>query len=98
MTTDANVANLKAQAGGFLIYAGSQPVVLGTFTTTWNGTNGTLQEDVDAQLEAATSYTTGMIPNFTVSSDNDDLNMAESASGTKLLVAVTWGPAYRAYV
>jgi hypothetical protein len=71
---------------------------LGAFTTTWNGTNGTLTENYDAQIEAATSVTHGFIDRFTASSDNDDLNMAESVSGTKQLVAVTWGPAYNAYV
>lgn len=93
-TTDANVANIKAQAGGFLIYAGGQLATLGTFTTTWNGTNGTLTENYDAQTEAATSVTHGFISQFSASSDQDDVNMAESTSGTKQLVVVSWGPPY----
>lgn len=89
-TTDANCADVKVQAGGCLIYIGGQHATLGTFTTTWNGTDA-VTENVDAQLEAAASYTFGHI-NITVSSDASDLNMAESVSGTKRLVAVSLGP------
>jgi hypothetical protein len=90
-TTDANVANQKLLAGGFAIYVGAQHAVLGTFTTTWNE-NGTVTEDVDAQLEAAASYTMGRIATVTISSDNGDVNLAESTSGTKRLAVATWGP------
>lgn len=91
-TVDANLVKLKVQAGGCLIYAGSQLATLGTFTTTWDGTDGVV-EDVDAQLEATSSYTAGHI-NVTVSTDNSNLNLAESVSGTKCLAAVTFGPPY----
>jgi hypothetical protein len=89
-TTNANIADLKVQAGGFLIYAGGQLSTLGTFTTTWGGAE-TVIEDVDAQLESASSYTAGHF-NVTESTDVNDLNLAESTSGTKRLVAATWGP------
>ncbi len=89
-TTNANAADQKVQANGFLIYSGGQLATLGTFTTTWNGTDAVV-EDVDAQLEAASSYTAGHI-NITNSTDVSDLDMAESTSGTKRLVVGTWGP------
>ena len=89
-TTDANIANLQVQAGGCLIYAGGQVATLGTFTTTWNGVDA-VTEDIDAQIEAFGSYTSGRIA-VTESSSASDLNMAESVSGAKRLVAATWGP------
>lgn len=88
--TDAVISNVKVQAGGFLIYAGGQNATLGTFTTTWTGPDA-VTEDVDAQLESAASYTMGRI-DTTVSSDQDDLTLAESVSGTKRLVCASWGP------
>lgn len=92
-TTDANIADIAIQAGGCLIYVGGQHATLGDFTTTWNGTD-TLVEDVDAQLESASSYTTGSIASAVVSSAISDINMAESVSGQKRLAVATWGPAY----
>lgn len=89
-TTDANAANCPVSASGFLIYAGGQHATLGTFITTWTGADAVV-ENVDAQLESAASYTMGHIV-ITTSSDLDDLNMAESASGTKRLSVGTWGP------
>lgn len=88
--TNANVANLKVQAGGFLIYVGGQHATLGTFATTWNGVDA-VTEDADAQLESAASYTMGRVV-VTESTDLSDLDLAESVSGTKRLVATTWGP------
>jgi hypothetical protein len=91
--TDANVANIKVQAGGFLIYGGGQHATLGAFTTTWNGAGGeSVTEDVDAQLEATASYTMGRIATILRSDDLGDVNMAEDTSGTKRLVVVSWGP------
>lgn len=89
-TSDAQLLNWRQRDGGFLIYSGGQLATLGTFTTTWNGTD-TLVEDVDAQLEAASSYTFGHI-NTIISTNVNDLIMAESVSGTKRLVACIWGP------
>lgn len=91
-TTDANVADQKTQAGGFLIYSGGQLSTLGTFTTTWNGQGSdAVTENADAQLEATSSYTNGHI-NITRSDDIGDVNMAESTSGTKRLIVCSWGP------
>ncbi len=90
-TTDANLADLKVVRGGALIYSGGQLSTLGTFTTTWNGTDAVI-EDIDAQLEATSSYTSGHI-NITNSSDISDLNMAESNSGAKRLAAISIYPA-----
>lgn len=92
-TTDANVANVTARAKGCLLYAGGQTATLGTFTTTWGGADAVVK-DVEAQLESATSYTAGHI-NFTVSSNTNAINMAESNSGTKNLVAMSLPPPYR---
>jgi hypothetical protein len=90
-TTNANAANIKTQAGGCIIYSGGQNATLGAFTTTWNGPNGDpVNESVDAQLEAG-SYTSGFI-NITRSNDLGDLNMAETVSGTKRLITVSFGP------
>ena len=91
-TTDATVTNLKAMNGGFIVYAGGQTATLGTFTTTWGGTDA-VTEDVDAQLEAVSSYTTGRI-NITVSSDTLTVTLAESVSGSKDLACCSWGKAY----
>ncbi len=92
--TNANVADMKTQASGFLIYSGGQHATLGTFTTTWNGTEA-VTEDIDAQLESAASYTMGRITTITTSADLNDVNMAQSTSGTKRLVVTTWGPPRR---
>jgi hypothetical protein len=89
-STNAVATDQKAQAGGFLIYSGGQHATVGAFTTTWSGPEA-VTEDVDAQLEAAASYTFGHI-DFTVSSDANDLTLAETVSGTKRLVTVTFGP------
>lgn len=87
-TTNAVVNDLKSVQNGFLIYAGAQLATLGTFTTTWNGTDAVV-EDVDAQLEAASSYTMGHI-NFTeASNDVHDITMAASTSGTKDFAVIT---------
>jgi hypothetical protein len=90
-TTDAVLPNLDVVAGGTLIYAGGQNAVLGTFTTTWSGTDA-VTEDVDAQLEGVASYTMGHISPISVSSNEDDLTLAESASGAKAFIAITYGP------
>jgi hypothetical protein len=89
-TTDANAPDIKCQSGGSIIYSGGQHATLGTFTTTWNGSDA-VTESVDAQLEAAGSYTAGFIP-ITTSADLNDVNMAESTSGTKRLVVMSHGP------
>lgn len=87
--TDAVVSNLQVQAGGYVIYNGGQHATLGTFTTTWGGTDSVV-ESVDAQIEAG-SYTAGYIQ-ITNSTSTNGVTMAESASGTKRLVAASWGP------
>jgi hypothetical protein len=89
-TTNANIANLEVWNGGCLIYCGGQAATLGTFTTTWTGPDAVV-EDVDSQLETAASYTAGHI-NITRSSTQDDLDLAESTSGTKRLWAVCLKP------
>lgn len=86
--SSATAADVKAQAGGFLIYSGGQNATLSTFTVTWNGVDGT-SEQVDAQLEGVASYTSGLI-NFTQSSDGDDLSLAASTSGLKRIAAASW--------
>lgn len=88
-STPATIANLKVQAGGFLVYAGGQNAISGSFTTTWGGVDAVV-EDADAQIETGT-YTSGHI-NATRSSDIDDLVMTQAVSGTKRIVAATWGP------
>lgn len=71
------------------IYVGAQHATLGTFTTTWvpnpAGAQATVTEDVDAQLEAAASYTMGRITRFMVGSELGDVNLTASTSGTKRL-------------
>jgi hypothetical protein len=95
-TNNAQIANLAARARGCLIYAGGQQGTLGAFTTTFTGQ--TVTEDVDAQYETASSYTTGRISDVSVSSDTVTLDLAETVSGTKRLTAATWGPAWGRYV
>jgi hypothetical protein len=94
LANDAVVADQKAQVDGFLIYAGAQLGTLGAFGTTWGGTES-VTEDVDAQLEATSSYTMGNIQRFTVSSDLNDVTLAETVSGAKRLAVTTWGPPKR---
>lgn len=92
-TSNAVISDIKYLTNSFLIYCAAQLSTLGTFTTTWNGTDA-VTEDVDAQLEAASSYTMGHI-NFTeASNDTHDLTLASSASGTKDLVAITMSVPY----
>ena len=52
-TTSAEVVDVIAKAGGFLIYVGSSAAENTTFVTTWQGPEP-LIEDVDAHLEGAT--------------------------------------------
>lgn len=92
-TTNAVVSDIKSMTNGFLVYVGAQLATLGTFTTTWNGTDA-VTEDVDAQLEAASSYTMGHI-NFTEgSNDLHDITLATSASGTKDFSVMTMFASY----
>jgi hypothetical protein len=91
-TTDAT-ASLAVQAGGAIFYVGAQNATLGDYTTTWGGTESVV-EDVDAQLEATSSYTMGHV-NILTSSTNT-LTLAESTSGSKQLSALVLGPAYGA--
>jgi hypothetical protein len=93
LAVDANIANVTAVNKGCLIYGGTQLATLGAFTTTWGGGDA-VTENVDAQLEAATSYTSGNI-NFTVSSNTNAINMAETVSGTKHLLYASFLPPYR---
>ena len=88
--TNATVANVKAVNNGCLIYSGGQLATLGTFTTTWGGSDA-VTENADAQLEATSSYTNGNI-NFTVSSGANTVTLAASANGTKRLIVACWGP------
>ncbi len=88
LTTDAT-ASLRVLVGGFVIYAGSQGATLGAFGTTWSGAES-VTEDVDAQLEAASSYTTG---SFAVTAaSTSTLTLAETVSGTKHFVAGSFFP------
>lgn len=89
-TTNATCSDLKVANRGCAIYVGAQHATLGTFTTTWTAGDA-VNEDVDAQLESAASYTMGHI-DVTVSSDTNDLTLAESTSGTKRLAVASWGP------
>lgn len=88
---DAVVLDIQANSGGFLIYAGCQHTATGNFTTTWSGTPPVV-EDVDAQLEAAATYTMGHINITGASTSANDLTMAESVTGTKRLAVASWGP------
>lgn len=91
-TSDATVTNMATAGGGFAIYAGCQQSTLGTFTTTWNGAGAeAVTEDVDAQLESASSYTFGHI-DIVQADAQGDVTLAESTSGTKRLAVATWGP------
>lgn len=92
-TSNAIISAKKFIKNGFMVYAGAQVATLGTFTTTWDGTDAVV-EDVDAQLESASSYTAGHI-NFTeASNDLHSLTMAASTSGTKTLAMLTMGAPY----
>lgn len=90
--TPATNTPIIAIKNGFLVYAGSQVITLGTFTTTSNGTDA-VTEDVDAQIESASSYTFGHI-NFTESHSNRTLTLTQSTSGTKQLASITMGEAF----
>jgi hypothetical protein len=91
-TTNATIANLKTQVGGCLIYEGGQLAVsTGNFTTTWVSGTDAVTEDIDTTFESASCYTAGHI-NLTVSESAATLNMGESVSGSKQLVAMSFGP------
>lgn len=91
-TTAATNTPIVAIKNGFLIYIGVQAATLGTFTTTSNGTDA-VTEDVDAQIEATSSYTFGHI-NFTESHSNRTLTLTQSTSGTKNLASITMCEAF----
>jgi len=90
-TTNATVANVKVQSGGFLLACGGQNATLGAFSTTWGGPDAVI-EDGDAQYESASSFTYTRIGSISVSSDANTVTLAETVSGTKRLVVTTWGP------
>lgn len=91
-TTDLIFTNFKACAGGSMIWGASQLATVGAFGTTWPG-SGTVTEDVDAQLEAASTYAGGRVTGITASSDTLSLTIAETVSGTKRGAAVSFPPA-----
>jgi hypothetical protein len=87
-TTDAVCTAITTEKGGSLIYVGAQAATLGAFTTTWSGVDA-VTEDVDAQIEATSSYTTGMIATFT-EAISGNLTLSETVSGTKRLFAASF--------
>lgn len=91
-TTNGIIAGLGVAKKGHLLYFGGEGAALGTFTTTWDGV-GTLTEDFDGQLEAASSITAGHMWGSTSYEDAPrTIDMAESTSGTKALNVGIWGP------
>lgn len=84
--TNATISPLYISGGGFLVYAGGQHATLGAFTVT--KTNVTIDEDVDAQYESASSFTSGsgLASQLGVA----DLVLAETVSGTKRVTAGCW--------
>lgn len=94
-TGTATISNLKVQAGGFLIFAGGQHGIAGTtVTVTWNGTDAITTDVNDGTVEALSRYDKGRII-ITNSTDLSDLSLTTGTSGTKRLVAATWGPTYK---
>lgn len=91
--SDATVSNIKVQKDGFLIWTGAQLSVVGSLSATWNGAD-TATEDYESQIEVTSTYCNGQINAISVSSDNDDMTLAETAGGTKHLHVASWGPWY----
>jgi hypothetical protein len=89
-TSDATVTNVQVQAGGFVVMAGGQHATLGAFTTTFGAQSVT--EDVDAQLEAAASYSFTSVANVGTSESTATARLAETVSGTKRFAVASWGP------
>jgi len=95
--TNAVGPDLKVQAGGFVIYSGSQATQpLSTLTTTWGGPEPVVNSgagDVQtSNIELTSCYTTGRIIQITDSHDLNDLTLAASLTGTKIIIAGSWGP------
>lgn len=88
-TTDAVASDIAVVPGGFLIAWGGQISTVGSFTGTWSGID-TPVEDVDATLEATTSYA-GWSMATTETASGGDFTMAESVSGQKELCVASWG-------
>lgn len=89
-TNNAVGSNLEVAAGGIAIYFGGQAGAVSTFTTTWSGSDTVVQDDTSESIEAAASATCGHILT-TVSDATLDMTMAASLSGSKSLVAASWG-------
>lgn len=92
-TANASVTLSSFKAGSYGIYCGGQHATLGAFTVTRTGC--TVTGSVDAQLEAAASYTMGyFVHDPTVGSTGSAaLTLAETVSGTKRLAARVHHPA-----
>lgn len=88
-TTDAVISDLECVNGGFVVYVGGQTGVLGAFGTTWGGVDAVV-EDTDQQVESVATFTAGHILT-TENQTLNDLTMAETVSGSKQLVAASYG-------
>jgi hypothetical protein len=86
-TVDSVVA-LDVVPDGHVIYVGSQNTSLGTFTTTWAGSDAVV-EDYDSQRESTSTVTFGHINTSETATRN--LTLSESTSGQKVLVAASFG-------
>lgn len=87
-TTDAVVPDLDVASGGTVIWFGGQQSVVDGVTVTWNGTDSVTQ-DFQNTLEAAARIAGGRIA-ITETNSTRDLTLAETTSGTKVLVAASW--------
>lgn len=88
-TTNATADNVSIVPGGFLVAWGGQQSTVGSFTGSWSGAD-TPSEEVDATIEAATSYAAWTMPT-TEALATGDFTLAASASGIKKILAVSWG-------
>ncbi len=89
-TTNATADNVSVVPGGFLIAWGGQVNTVGSFTGSWSGAD-TPTEEVDATIEATSSYAAWTMPT-TETLATGDFTLAASASGIKKILAVSWGP------
>lgn len=92
-TSPAIATDLKVTPNGFVLYAGYSATTANTLTVTWSGPDAVPAPDYHAVPEAASAtIITGTIPLITVGSDLDDVTITALLSGTKAIIAASWGP------
>jgi len=90
-STVDSIVPLTVEAGGHVVYVGSQPAATALTTVTWPGSPDAVVTDYNAVLEAASVVNFGHINNSVAETRN--LTLSEITSGNKALVAASFAAA-----